>query len=146
MRVCHCVMRREGCLLWEKGSLARGANEKDPRMGCARLASSSTGRGNLTFEGGRFVFQESGITLGGRRVQRARWESGTRCLRREGKDGQRQPAARLIVGAAQTSLREAIRRLCGMMAWRGGMQASADSMGMGVDVKQFDTQCLTCRQ
>jgi len=66
-------------------------------------------------------------------------------LRREGKDGQRRPAAGLIVGAAQSSRRAAIWRLGGMMAWRGGMQASADIMGMGVDLKEFDTKRWTCR-
>jgi len=72
-------------------------------------------------------------------VQRALWEAGARCLRREGKDGQRRPAAGLIVGAAPTCLRAAIRRLWGMMALRGGMQAFGNSMGIGVDQKQFDT-------
>jgi len=37
----------------------------------ARLANSSRERWDLTFEGGRFVFQESSITLGERRVQQA---------------------------------------------------------------------------
>ena len=115
-------------------------------MGSARLASSSPGRWDLTFEGGRFVFQESCITLRVRRVQRPLCESGTRCLRREGKDGQRRPAAGLIVGAAQTCLNAAMRRLSGMMAWRGEMHASADSIRIGVHLKQFDTQSWTCRQ
>jgi len=79
-------------------------------------------------------------------VQRPLCESGTQCLGREGKDGQRRPAAGLIVGAAQTSLNAAKRHLGGIMAWSGGMQASADSMGIGVDLKQFDTQHWTCRQ
>jgi len=115
-------------------------------MGSARLACSSTGRWDLTFEGGRFVFQESGITLRARRMQRPLCESGTRCFRREGKDGQRRPAAGLIVGAAQTRLNAAMRRLSGMMDWRGEMQASADSIGIGVHLKQFDTQRWICRQ
>ena len=62
-----------------------------------------------------------------------------RYLSREGKEGQSRPAAGLIVGAVQTRLRAAIRGLWGMKAWRGGMQASADNMGIGVDLKEFDT-------
>jgi len=112
-------------------------------MGRPRLASSSTGRWDLTFDWRRFFFQESDTTLGARRVQRALCESETLCLRREGKDGLRQSATGLIVGAAQTSLEAAMRCWCGMMAGRGGMQASADSLGIGVDINQFDTQRWT---
>jgi len=46
-------------------ALARGAKERDPGMGPARLASSSKGRWDLTFEGGRLVLQESGIRFRG---------------------------------------------------------------------------------
>ena len=85
--------------------MARGVKEWDQRMGYARLASSSKGRWDLTFKGGRLVPQESGITFGGRWVKRAQWESGGLCLRRERKVGQRWPAARLIIRATQSSLR-----------------------------------------
>ena len=44
------------------------------------------------------------------------------------------------MGAAQTSLRAAISRLCGTMADRGGMHDSAARIGIGVDLKQFETQ------
>ena len=88
--------------------MARGAKKRDPSMGRARLATSSTGRWDLSFKGGRSVFQESGIRLGERRVQRALWESGTLGLSREQKVLPRRPAAGLMVGVAQTSLRAAI--------------------------------------
>jgi len=47
-------------------AFARGVKERDPSMGCARFGSSLRGRVDLTFEGGWFVIQERGITLGGR--------------------------------------------------------------------------------
>jgi len=129
-----------------RSALARGAKDRVPSMGRARLASPSTWRWDLTFECGRLVFHEGGITLGGRRVQSPLWESGALCLSREGKVGQRRPAAGLTVGAAHTSLRAAIRRLCGTMADRGGMQDSAARIGIGVDLKQFETHRWTWRQ
>ena len=92
-------------------------------MGHARVASSSTGRWDLTFDCARLVFHERGITLGGRRgrrVQSPLCESGALYLSREGKVGQSRPAAGLIVGAAQISLSPAMRRLLGTMASRGG--------------------------
>ena len=44
-------------------------------------------------------------------MERALWESGTLYFGREGKVGQRLAAAGLMVGAAQTSPRAAIRLL-----------------------------------
>ena len=52
-----------------RSALARGAKDRVPSIGGARLASSSTGRWDLAFECGRLVYNERGITLGGRRVQ-----------------------------------------------------------------------------
>jgi len=128
-----------------RSALARGAKDRVPSKGRARLASMSTGRWDLTFECGRVVYHKRGITLGGRLVQSPLCESGALYLSREGKVGQSRPAAGLTVGAAQTSLRAGIRRLCGTMANRGGMQASAARTGIGVDLKQFETQCWTWR-
>jgi len=79
-------------------------------------------------------------------VQSPLYESGALYLSREGKVGHSRPAAGLTVGAAQISLRAAIRRLCGTMADRGGMHDSAAWTGIGVDLKQFETQCWTWRQ
>jgi len=104
-------------------------------MGRAGLATSSSGRWDLTFECGQLVFHERGITLGGRRVQSPLYESGALYLSREGKVGRSRPAAGLTVGAAQTSLRSAICRLCGTMADRGGMQDSAARTGIGVHLQ-----------
>ena len=73
-------------------------------------------------------------------------ESGALYLSREGKVGQSRPAAGLTVSAAQISLRPAMRRLCGTMARRGGMHASGAKTGIGVDLKQFETQRWTWRQ
>ena len=128
-----------------RSALARGAKDRVPTIGRARFASSSTGRWHLTFEAGRLVFHERGITLGGRRVQSPLCESGL-CLSREGNVGQSRPAAGLTVGAAQISLRAAIRRLCGTRTSRGGMKALAARTGIGVDLKQFETQRATWRQ
>ena len=85
-------------------------------MGCARLASLASERWDLTFEGGQLIFHESGIMFGGRRVQRALWESRILNLGREGKVRQRRPTAGLIVGAAPTILTAAMHRVCRMMA------------------------------
>ena len=57
---------------------------------------ASTGRWVLVGGEGREVFQFSGITLGSNRVQRERWESGARNLRRDGKDLHRRADAGLI--------------------------------------------------
>jgi len=57
---------------------------------------ASTGRWDLVGGEGRVVFQLSGITLGSKRVQRERWESGARNLRRERKDLHRKADAGLI--------------------------------------------------
>lgn len=54
--------------------------------------------------------------FGGRRLQSPQYKSGALYLRREGKVGHSLPAAGLIIGAAHTSLRAAIRHLGGMMA------------------------------
>ena len=124
-------MTGKRCLFWEEGGIGEWVKERDPRMGRARLASLSTRRWNLTFDGGWLFFQESGITLRGRWVQRDLWESGALGLSRERNVGQSRRTAGLIVGAAQTSLRAAMRHLCQIIAWKGGMQASADRIGMG---------------
>jgi len=92
-------------------AFARGVKEREPSIGRARLASLSTGRWDLTFKGEWFVFQESSITLGERRVQSPLCEFGARYLSRKGKVRQGRPAAGLIVGAAQTCLRTAMPRL-----------------------------------
>jgi len=112
-------------------------------MAHARLASWSTGRCDLPWKGERLVLQVNGITWGGRREQRAVKESGGLYLNREGKVGQRWAAAGLIVGAAQTSNRAAMRRVWGMIAWRRGMWASADNIVVGVDQKQLNMQHWT---
>ena len=57
------------------------------------------------------VVQLSGITLGARRVYRARWESGPLALRSVGKDLQRRAEAGLIEVGEETSVRAAIRLL-----------------------------------
>jgi len=57
---------------------------------------ASTGRSVLVGGEGRGVFQLSGITLGSRQVQKERWQSGARNLRREGKDLHRRADAGLI--------------------------------------------------
>jgi len=67
-------------------------------------------------------------------VQSPLCQSGALYLSREGKVGQSRPAAGLTVGAAQISLRLAIGRLCGTMASRGGMQASAARISIVVDL------------
>jgi len=126
-----------------RSALARGAKDKVPSMGRARLASSSTGRWDLTFECGRLVFHERGITLGGRQVHSPLYVSGALYLSRERKVEQRRPAAGLTVGVAQTSQRAAMRRLCRTMADRGGMQDSACRTGIGVDLKEFETHRWT---
>jgi len=88
-----------------------GAKEKVPSMGYARLASSSTGRWDITFQSGRLVFQDRGNTLGGRWMQSPLCEAGALYLSSEGKVGQSRPAAGLIVGRAQISHGTAIRHL-----------------------------------
>ena len=90
---------------------AKGAKAIEPRIGRARLATSCTERCDLTFEGGRLVFRKRGIILRGRSVQRPLCQSGARCLSREGKVRQSRPAAGLMVGAAQTSLKAVMRHL-----------------------------------
>jgi len=130
----------------KRSALARGAKDRVPSKGRARLASLSTGRWDLTFECGRLVFHERGITLGWRRVQSPLCKSGALYLSREGKVGHGRPAAGLTVGVAQISLRPAMCRLCWTMASRGGMQASGARTGIGVDLKQFETQRWTWRQ
>ena len=76
-------------------------------------------------------------------MQSALYESGALYLSREGKVGQSRQAAGLTVGAAQIRLRAAMRRLSGTMASTGGMPASAARTGIGVDLKQFETQRWT---
>ena len=88
-----------------KSAFARGANERVPRMGCAKFASSSTGRLDLTFEGGRSVSYERGITLGGRRVHRLLCESGALYLSREENVGQSRPAAGSVRYGASRALK-----------------------------------------
>ena len=73
-----------------------------------RCASASTGRWVRTGGERSGVFQLSGITLGARRVYRARWESGALALSSGGKDLQRGAEAVLIEVGEETSLREAI--------------------------------------
>ena len=60
---------------------------------------------------GRGVFQLSGMTLGARRIHRARFKSGTLAFSREGKDLQRRAEAGLIVVGGEMSLRAGIRLL-----------------------------------
>jgi len=48
-----------------RSALARGAKDRVPSIGRARLASSSKGRWDQTFECGRLVFHLRGNTLGG---------------------------------------------------------------------------------
>ena len=74
----------------------RGANQKYPRRGRVRWAMASTGRWVLVGGEGCGVFELSGMTLGSKRVQRERWESGARNLRREGKDLHRRADAGLM--------------------------------------------------
>ena len=107
------------------------------------LASWSTGRWDLTLEGGRWVHQESGMTLGGRRVHRTLYESGARYASREGKSGLRRAAAGFWVGAAQTSRNAVILRLWVIITGIGGKHASAARIVMGVDLKQLETHHWT---
>jgi len=51
---------------------ASGAEVRVPCMGHAKFASISTGKCDLTLDGRPLVFQESGITLGGRRLHKPR--------------------------------------------------------------------------
>ena len=74
-----------------------------------RCASASTGRWVRTGGERSGVFQLSGMTLGYRRVHRARCESGVLALTRVGKDLQRQAEAGLIDVGEEMSLRAAIR-------------------------------------
>jgi len=80
-------------------------------MGNARLASSSTGRWDVTLKGKRLAFEEMGITLRRRRVHRLVSKSGALYLSRERKVGKSQPVAGLIVKAVQINLTAAMRRL-----------------------------------
>ena len=72
-----------------------------------RCASASTGRWVRTGGERSGVFQLSGITLGARRVHRARWESGALALSSVGKDLQRRAEAGLIEVGEETSPRAA---------------------------------------
>ena len=125
---------------------ARRARESVPSRGSAIFASWSTGRWDLTLEGGRWVRQDRGMTFGGRCVHMDLYESGTRYGSMDGKSGLRRAAAGFWVREAQTSLRAAILHLWGGMTAIGGRQASAASIGIGVDWKQFETHLWTCHQ
>ena len=92
------------------------------------------------------VFQLSGMTLGSRRVYRARGESGALALSRVGKDLQRRAEAGFIDVREEISLRAAIRLLCGRRTARGGRHDSAARIGVAVDRKQLVTHLCTCRQ
>jgi len=86
-----------------------------------------------------FVFQKSGMTLGGTRVESHLCESGARDLKREGTVKHKRPATGLIKGAAHSSFRAAMRTLW-IIACRGELEASAAIIGEGVNMKQFKTQ------
>ena len=118
---------------------ARGAHESVPNKGSVMLASWSTGRWDLTLEGGHWVRQNKDMTLGGRQVQRDLYESGAQYFNNDRKSRARQAAAGFWVGAAQASRRAAILCLCGTMTEIGGKHASAASMGMGVARKQLES-------
>ena len=111
-----------------------------------RCASASTGRWVRTGGERSGVFQLSGMTLGSRRVHRARWESGALALSRVGIDLQRRAEARLIEVREEMSLRAAIRLLCGRRTVSGGRHDSAARIRTGVDRKQLVTHLCTCRQ
>ena len=111
-----------------------------------RCASASTGRWVRTGGERSGVFQLSGMTLGSRRVHRARWESGALALSRVGKDLQRRAEAGLIDVGKEMSLRTVIRLLCGRRTVSGGRHNSAARIGTGVDRKQLVTHLCTCRQ
>jgi len=72
-------------------------------MRSARLASLSTGRWDLSFEGRLCVFQERGITWRGRQVHTLVCKSGALYLRRKRKVRKSQPAAGLTVGRCKSS-------------------------------------------
>jgi len=65
-------------------------------------------------------------------------------LRREEKDLHRRADAGLIRGGEHTSRRAAMRLLWGSSTDRGGRQALAERIGVGVARKQFETQGGTC--
>ena len=113
-----------------------------------RCASASTGRWVRTGgeRSGVFHWQLSGMTLGSRRVHRARWESGALVLSRVGKDLQRRAEVGLIDVGKEISLRAAIRLWCGRRIVSGGRHDSAARIGTGVDRKQLVTYLCTCRQ
>ena len=85
------------------------------------------------------VFQLRGITLDARHVHRARWESSALALSSVGKGLQRRAEAGLMDVGEETSLRAAIRLLCGRKTENGGRHDSAARIGTGVDPKKFVT-------
>ena len=119
-----------------------GARERPSRRGRVRCASVSTGRWVHTGGERSAVFQLSGMTLGARRVHRARCESGALALGRAGKDRLRRAEAGLIAVGEEISLRVAIRLLCRRRTERGGRQYSAARIGIGVDGKQLVTHLV----
>ena len=101
---------REG-RLGRRVELTRGAKERSLRRGTVRCAIASTGRWVCTGGEGSGVFQLSGMTLGARRVHRARWESGALAFRSARKDLQRRAEAGLMDVGQEMSLRVAIHLL-----------------------------------
>ena len=95
---------------------------------------------------GSGVLQLSGMTLGARRVHRARWESGALVLSSVGKDLQRHAEAGLIDVGEEMSLGAAIRLLCGRSTMSGGRHDTAARISTGVDRKQLETHLCTCSQ
>ena len=91
------------------------------------------------------VLQLSGITLGARRVHRARWESGAMALSSARKELQRRAEAVLMEVGEETSLRAAIRLLGGRRTVSGGRHDSAARIGRAVDRKQLVTHLFTWR-
>ena len=106
----------------------------------------STERWVCTGRKGSKVFQLSGIMLGARRVHRARWESGALALSSTGKELQRGAEAGWMEVGEKTSLRAAIRLLCGRRTESGGRHDSAVRISTGVDPKWLVTHLCTCGQ
>ena len=142
----HDCVRRQCREVREESSVDQRDKRKALEEGKSKMHQCIHWEMGAQWGRGWGVFQLSGMTLGARRVHRARWKSGALVLSSAGKDLQRWAEAGYIDIGKEMSLRAAIRLLCGRSTVSGGRHDSAARIGTGVERKQLVTHLCTCRQ